>query len=177
MIQIASVWLSTMPRNEVFLSRIWGDWIYLLRNPYEDAFSFNPLERLVTTLPRGRLLAFTYTKKQEGWCKNALERGITITIGPTSEPYLDAFPKPAGFFGLILSGHYSLVEAYYLSTRHMSWRMGLFDDPLYNPWKGNSLAKLQELQESIPEFRKLSALPIAPSDRSFPAPIQSAQSR
>ena len=152
---------------------LYAGW-YRLRH-YEDAFTFNP-GAIGYHMASGEAVSI-HKPKEKGWCKNALERGITVTIGPTSEPYLDAFPKPAEFFGLMLTGRYTLVEAYYLSTRHASWRMVLFGDPLYNPWKGVSLATLQGLQQSIPEFRTLRTLPLAPSDRLFPDPIQSAQTR
>ena len=152
---------------------LYAGW-YRLRH-YEDAFSFNP-GAIGYHIASGEAISI-HNPKERGWCKNALERGITATIGPTSEPYLDAFPKPTEFFGLMLSGRYALVEAYYLSTRYVSWRMVLFGDPLYNPWKGMFLAKLDGLQQSIPEFQTLKTFPIPPSDQSFPDPAQSAKSR
>ncbi len=152
---------------------LYAGW-YRLRH-YEDAFSFNP-GAIGYHMASGEAISI-HQPKEKGWCKNALERGITVTIGPTSEPYLDAFPKPTEFFGLMLTGRYTLIEAYYLSTRHASWRMVLFGDPLYNPWKGASLATLQGLQQSIPEFRTLRTLPLAPSAQLFPDPIQWAQTR
>ena len=152
---------------------LYAGW-YRLRH-YEDAFSFNP-GAIGYHIASGEAISI-HRPREKGWCKNALERGITATIGPTSEPYLDAFPKPSEFFGLILSGRYSLIEAYYLSIRHVSWRMVLFGDPLYNPWKGVTLATLPGLQQSIPEFTTLKTLPLAPSDMRFPDPIQSAQTR
>ncbi|MFB3137030.1 MAG: TIGR03790 family protein [Nitrospirales bacterium] len=57
-----------------------------------------------------------HNPSERGWWKNALERGITVTLGPTGEPYLDVFPPPTEFFGLLLTGRYSLIEIYYLST-------------------------------------------------------------
>ncbi len=152
---------------------LYAGW-YRLRH-YEDAFSFNP-GAIGYHMASGEAVSI-HNPKEKGWCKNALERGITVTVGPTSEPYLDAFPKPTEFFGLMLSGQYALVEAYYLSTRYVSWRMVLFGDPLYNPWKGMALAKLDGLQQSIPRFQKLNTFPIAPSDQSFPDPVKSAQAR
>ncbi len=152
---------------------LYAGW-YRLRH-YEDAFSFNP-GAIGYHIASGEAISI-HNPKEKGWCKNALERGITATIGPTSEPYLDAFPKPTEFFGLLLSGRYALAEAYYLSTRYVSWRMVLFGDPLYNPWKGRSLAHLDGLQQSIPRFQKINTFPIAPSDQSFPDPVKSAQAR
>ena len=160
-------------RGEAPQVALYAGW-YRLRH-YEDAFSFNP-GAIGYHMASGEAVSI-HNPKEKGWCKNALERGITVTIGPTSEPYLDAFPKPSEFLGLMLSGRYALVEAYYLSTRHVSWRMVLFGDPLYNPWKGSALAALRDLQQTIPEFRKLSTLPEPPSNRPFLDPIRSAKVR
>lgn len=68
------------------------------------------------------------------WCKRMLEEGIAATIGPVREPYLAAFPLPVDFFGLLLTGRYSLVECYHLSTPYLSWMMVLIGDPLYRPF-------------------------------------------
>lgn len=128
---------------------------YRLR-AYDDVFSFNPgaigyhmaSAEAVTVHDRG----------ERGWCKNALERGITATLGSVREPYLDAFPEPARFTTLLLTGKYSLVEVYYLTSRYISWRMVLFGDPLYNPMKERSSGSF-----SAP-------LPIPPSDRRLSDP-------
>jgi len=123
---------------------------YRLR-AYDDVFSFNPgaigyhmaSAEAVTVHDRG----------ERGWCKNALERGIAATLGSIGEPYLDAFPEPARFTTLLLTGNYSLVEVYYLTSRYVSWRMVLFGDALYNPMKGR-------LSVPLP-----TSSPIPPSDR------------
>lgn len=78
------------------------------------------------------------TLKKEGsqvWCKRLLEDGVAATIGPVGEPYVQAFPFPQVFFGLLLDGDFSLVEAYYLSLPFISWKMVLIGDPLYQPFK------------------------------------------
>jgi hypothetical protein len=109
---------------------------YRLRS-YEDAFTFN---RGAIGYHIASAEAVSIRDPQEpGWCKNALERGIAATIGSTDEPFVDAFPLPNEFFALLLTGRYTLVEAYFLTTRWISWRMVLFGDPLYNPWKNRGL--------------------------------------
>ena len=105
---------------------------YRLR-AYEDAFSFNS-GALGYHIASGEAVSI-HNPRERGWCKNALERGITVTLGPVGEPYLDAFPLPQEFYGLLFSGKYSLVEAFYLSKRYLSWKMVLFADPLYRPWQ------------------------------------------
>jgi uncharacterized protein (TIGR03790 family) len=68
------------------------------------------------------------------WCKRMLEEGVAATVGPTSEPYLQAFPLPDVFFGLLVSGRLCLAECYALSTPFLSWQMVLIGDPLYRPF-------------------------------------------
>lgn len=78
------------------------------------------------------------TLKKKGsqvWCKRLLEDGVAATIGPVAEPYVQAFPFPNIFFGLLLDGDFSLVEAYFLSLPVVSWKMVLIGDPLYQPFR------------------------------------------
>jgi uncharacterized protein (TIGR03790 family) len=136
---------------------------YRLRH-YEDAFTFKP-GAIGYHIASGEAVS-VHNPKELGWCKNALERGITVTLGPVGEPYLDAFPLPTEFFGLLYSGKYSLVEAYYLSKRYLSWKMVLFGDPLYRPWfKPNADQPMaaQTLLQNRP-------FPISPTQLVFPAP-------
>ena len=82
------------------------------------------------------------TLKKKGsqvWCKRLLEDGVAATIGPVGEPYVQGFPFPQLFFGLLLDGDFSLVEAYYLSLPFISWKMVLIGDPLYQPFKGRGV--------------------------------------
>lgn len=69
------------------------------------------------------------------WCKRMLEEGVAATVGPTSEPYVQSFPVPEIFFGLLVSGKLRLVECYALSTPFLSWQMVLIGDPLYCPFR------------------------------------------
>jgi uncharacterized protein (TIGR03790 family) len=69
------------------------------------------------------------------WCKMMLEKGVAATIGPVGEPYVQAFPVPEVFFGLIIDGYLSLAECYQISLPYLSWKMVLIGDPLYRPFK------------------------------------------
>jgi len=73
------------------------------------------------------------------WCPAMLRDGITATLGPVAEPYLQAFPEPKAFFVELFEGS-CLVEAYYRTMPFNSWQMLLIGDPLYRPFK-NSLLK------------------------------------
>ena len=72
------------------------------------------------------------------WCKMMLEKGIAATIGPVSEPYVQAFPVPEVFFGFLADGILTLAECYLISTPYLSWKMVLVGDPLYCPFKNSS---------------------------------------
>ena len=72
------------------------------------------------------------------WCKRMLEDGVAAVIGPTSEPYVQAFPIPEVFFGLLTDGKLSLMECYAAATPFLSWQMVLIGDPLYRPFKNQS---------------------------------------
>lgn len=130
---------------------------YRLRS-YEDAFTFRA-GALGYHIASAEAVSL-HDPQETGWCKNALEHGIAVTLGSVGEPLLDSFPVPSHFWGLLLTGRYSVVEAYYLTTRYLSWRMVLIGDPLYNPWR-TSPAKDLRWEEPLPE---------APSSRPFPDP-------
>ncbi|MFO0730976.1 MAG: hypothetical protein U0361_08290 [Nitrospiraceae bacterium] len=73
----------------------------------------------------------------------------------------DSFPEPAHWIAFLTSGRYSLVETYYLSSRYVSWRMALFGDPLYNPWRGRSITLGASGHDG----------PIPPADRPIEDPV------
>jgi len=56
---------------------------YRLRN-YEDAFTFQP-GAIGYHIASGEAVSL-HDPNEPGWCKNALERGVTVTLGPVSEP-------------------------------------------------------------------------------------------
>jgi len=73
-------------------------------------------------------------KDSQVWCKRMLEEGIAAALGPTSEPYVQAFPIPKIFFAALLDGRLTLAECYALSLPFLSWQMVLIGDPLYRPF-------------------------------------------
>jgi len=140
---------------------LYAGW-YRLRH-YEDAFTFRP-GAIGYHMASAEAVSL-HRSGETGWCKNALEHGITATLGSVGEPYLDAFPEPLEFMALLMTGQYSLVEAYYLSSRWVSWRMVLIGDPLYNPWRNKPAIKRSALT-------MFSLAPIAPSDQTFVDPLR-----
>jgi uncharacterized protein (TIGR03790 family) len=82
------------------------------------------------------------------WCKRMLEEGVTATLGPVAEPYLQSFPRPRDFFGLLLTGRYTLAEVYWHTCPMCSWMQTLLGDPLYNPYRKHPLLKVEDV---VPE--------------------------
>jgi uncharacterized protein (TIGR03790 family) len=74
-------------------------------------------------------------KNSNVWCKKMLEKGVAATIGPVSEPYVNAFPLPELFFGCLVDGNLTLAECYLISIPYLSWKMVLVGDPLYRPFR------------------------------------------
>jgi uncharacterized protein (TIGR03790 family) len=72
-------------------------------------------------------------KGSQVWCKRLLEAGVAATLGPVYEPYVQAFPPPVLFFGLLTEGYLTLAECYLVSLPFLSWQMVLVGDPLYRP--------------------------------------------
>ena len=58
------------------------------------------------------------------------------------------FPKPAEFFGFLVTGEYTLVECYSRTLVLTSWMTTLIGDPLYNPFKNNPRMKSDKVHPS-----------------------------
>ena len=82
------------------------------------------------------------------WCKSVLEQGAAATLGPVAEPYTIGFPKPAEFFGTLVTGDYTLVETYWRTVMFSSWMTVLVGDPLYNPYARSPKLKLEQIKPS-----------------------------
>ena len=91
-------------------------------------------------------------KDSQVWCKALLEDGVAATIGPVSEPYVNAFAVPEVFFGFLVDGYLTLAECYLISAPVFSWQMILVGDPLYRPFKNRK-----------PDANPLGVLPRQPS--------------
>ncbi len=70
----------------------------------------------------------------EQWCRMLLKKGASVTIGPVSEPYVQAFPPPNLFFRLLVDNGLCIARAYLMSSPMLSWQMILVGDPLYRPF-------------------------------------------
>jgi hypothetical protein len=70
------------------------------------------------------------------------------------------------FFPLLLTGKYTVAEAYWLTTPLVAWKMTLIADPLYNPFKPKPALAVEDLPQQLKEF-------VAPpaSPEHLPAPF------
>ncbi len=87
--------------------------------------------------------------KSNEWCPKMIRNGVAATVGAVNEPYLHAFPPPEEFFSLLLTGKYTVAECYWRTCLHVSWRMTLIADPLYNPFAANPQVKLADLPPGL----------------------------
>ena len=71
----------------------------------------------------------------KSWSVNALQRGITVTSGAMSEPYLIGLPRPDGIFRDLLAGA-NVGDAFLRNTRFLKWMIVNVGDPLYTPFAG-----------------------------------------
>ncbi|MBS3733849.1 MAG: TIGR03790 family protein [Phycisphaerae bacterium] len=83
------------------------------------------------------------------WCVKMLQNGVAATLGAVDEPYLHGFPMPQEFFGLLLTGRYTLAECYWRTVPMTSWRMTLIGDPLYTPFAGRGLLRESDLPDGL----------------------------
>ena len=134
---------------------------------YVDAFEFVP-GAVAYHLSSGEALSLrdptaTY------WCKEILAQGAAATLGSTAEATGRGIPRPDEFFGLLMTGRYSLAEAFALANMYVSWRTVLLGDPLYQPFKVNAQLVVEDVLTGVmlpldhsPE--RFSPLPKGPED-------------
>ncbi len=99
------------------------------------------------------------TPGEQGWVRGLLADGADATFGPVAEPFLQAFPLPTKFFGLLLTGQFTLAECFAYTSELNSWMLLLIGDPLYRPFAVNPQLRLEQVYpaDQIPlEFRTLS---------------------
>ncbi len=106
---------------------LYAGWYSL--NHYNDAFTWNPgaigihLDSASATNPRGGA----------NWAANAIARGITVTAGAITEPYLDNLPHPDQALWYLFQGA-NVGDALLRSERLLKWRIINIGDPLYRPF-------------------------------------------
>jgi len=88
-------------------------------------------------------------EKTQAWCKRMVDEGVAATFGPVNEPYLQSFPNPSHFFAFLLTGQYTVAEAFWYSSPMNSWMQTLIADPLYTPFLKNPKMSITELTEAL----------------------------
>jgi uncharacterized protein (TIGR03790 family) len=106
---------------------LYAGWYSL--NHYNDAFTWKPgaigihLDSASAMNPRGGT----------NWSANALLKGIAITSGAVSEPFLAGLPHPDQLFLYLFQGA-NAGDALLRSTRSLKWVILNIGDPLYRPF-------------------------------------------
>lgn len=98
--------------------------------------------------------------KERGWVKNMLDDGVAGTLGPVAEPYLLSVPLPTDFFGMLLTGRFTLAEVYAYTVPFNSWMQMLLGDPLYRPFAVKPRLTLEQVFDADlipPEYRSATA--------------------
>ncbi|HEY7389806.1 MAG TPA: TIGR03790 family protein [Bryobacteraceae bacterium] len=106
---------------------LYAGWYSL--NHYNDAFSWAPGAIGI------HLDSYSALSPREGsnWVANALLKGITLTSGAVTEPYLEGLPHPDQFFLYLFQGA-NAGDAMLRSTRWLKWEIINIGDPLYRPF-------------------------------------------
>jgi uncharacterized protein (TIGR03790 family) len=86
---------------------------------------------------------------ETGWCRNLMTAGVSATLGPVAEPYLQSFPPADEFFPLLMTGKLSLAEVYWRTTPWASWMQCCVGDPLYCPYRVNPPLKPEDLPDGL----------------------------
>ncbi len=110
---------------------------------YVDAFDFVP-GAVAFHIASFELRSLRNADKRY-WCPELLRDGVVATLGPTAEPYLHTFPLPSEFFGLLLTGEYTLAECFQRANPYLSWQMCLLGDPLYRPFARSPKLKMADV--------------------------------
>ena len=82
---------------------------------------------------------------EKGWCRGQLNDGIAATLGAVDEPFLGTFPDPVDYFGLLLTGKYTLAEVYWMTSPAVYWKITAIGDPLYNPFARKPALSITDL--------------------------------
>jgi uncharacterized protein (TIGR03790 family) len=132
------------PRGSCPKAMLYCGW-YSLRK-YINAFDFVPG---AVAWHIASFEAVSLKKRGEtGWCTSLLDDGVAATLGPVAEPYLHSFPRPTEFFGLLLTGKFTLAECFAYTSPCDSWMMMLLGDPLYRPFAKNPVLTPEQAAEN-----------------------------
>jgi uncharacterized protein (TIGR03790 family) len=121
---------------------LYAGWYSL--NHYNDAFSWKPgaigihLDSASADNPR----------RGANWAANALLKGITVTSGAVSEPFLENLPHPDQALLSLFEGA-TAGDALLRSTRLLKWMIINIGDPLYRPFPKGALGPTSQAGDVI----------------------------
>ena len=78
--------------------------------------------------------ALFYIRGGSWWGAGAIAKGITVTSGAITEPYLQGIPRPAVVRNLLEGAN--VGDAFLRNTRWLKWNLTNVGDPLYQPFPG-----------------------------------------
>lgn len=97
---------------------------------YNDAFSWD-VGSIGWDLDSG---ALADPRSGPWWGTNAIAKGVTVTSGPVTEPYLEGLARPAVVRNLLEGAN--VGDAFLRNTRWLKWMILNVGDPLYQPFPG-----------------------------------------
>src|ERR1700722_3893912 len=119
----------TLPAPNCPGAAMYAGWYSL--NHYNDAFTWNAgaigfhIDSASAVDPRGGT----------NWSANAIIKGITVTSGVVSEPFLQGFSHPDGVYLDLMKGA-NVGDAFLRNTAYLKWVNVNMGDPLYQPFPG-----------------------------------------
>lgn len=119
---------------------------YSLRT-YVPGMRFNP-GAVGYHVASGELVSL-HNPGERGWVRGLMGDGVVGTLGPVAEPYLHAFPPPAEFFPLLMTGELTLAEVYWLTNPLTSWMNTCVGDPLYRPYAKDPALPKEDLSAKL----------------------------
>jgi uncharacterized protein (TIGR03790 family) len=97
-----------------------------------------------------------YAGSSESLIGDLIREGVTGAAGYVHPPVLNATVRPQILLPAYLGG-FSLVEAFYLATPHLSWHTVIVGDPLCAPFRKEALSR-EDIEDGIDDATELPAL-------------------
>lgn len=99
------------------------------------------------------------------WVGPFVDRGVSATLGNTSEPYLNLTHHLNAFFVALAEG-WNFADAAYFALPGLSWQAVAIGDPLFHPFKKDIDEQMENTGEAVDVFldqyvilRKMNLLP------------------
>ncbi len=104
----------------------------------------------------------------KSWAGGMLADGAAAVLGAIGDPRSEHYPATHVLYAVLMSGEFSLGEAWALANVANSWRVFLIGDPLYRPFAARPRLRLEDVLSE-------KQLPIDLSPDNYEPPPQSAE--